>query len=1131
MATPNPSGLFETAIREIGLALQPIREIDSADALGDLFGRLGIVLPTDRLDPAWLSEMAAGVGDLADKLSVDEWDVVTGLEVADALRAIVSSASELPRKLRAALDPQVFQAIEAAIGELPKRLFDYLLATHLERNVPHVSHMLSLLGVIEQAGDEALPYVTFVWDRLPLLLTSPIDWADEAYLWRSGFAAQKFLERLGRVFRAFGFPGGIYKQLPVITAKLGHAADSNDGHYNTELRIPLVQVGTWPDPANYGLLGINLCEARSGKGPAGLAAYLYAAGAIRVDNIELSESLIGSLRASGSIGNGIGLLLEPDKRLTLMCDFLSSEQPGNAEAKITFVVQPAPKADDALTLLKLGDGAHVTARFGSLTLEAEKSATVEDICVDIAIDPIEFALGTCDGDGFLAAVLPKEPVRTPLSIGYSLSEGFRFHGGLELKRRIPLAKQLGPLFIQGIDMELTLESGGIGAAAAVSGSATIGPLTVAVERVGLEAKLDFSRPGLLGSADLDVAFLPPTGVGLSIAAGPLSGGGFLSFDKKKGEYAGAVQLQFGAVALTAVGILNTKMPGGSLIQGGYSLLVIICAKFAPIQLGMGFTLNGVGGLLGLHRTMNVDALRSGLRAGALDSILFPTDVVGRAAQLIETISTLFPVAPRRFLLAPMVRLGWGTPALLTCELGVLVELPSPVRVAVVGRIRLALPPDDERAVIVINLDTLGVILFEQGEVSIDASLYDSHIAGFPLTGDMALRARWKNAPMFALSAGGFHPAFQPPEGFPSLRRLALSVTRGDNPRLRLDAYLAITSNTVQFGGRAELYAEKAGFSVQAFMSLDTLIHLDPFGLEADLACGAAVRYGKKTICAVEFEGHLTGPAPWRVQGRARFKVLFVSYEISFNETFGAALPPPAAPENVERRVVDEVEKGANWTALPPTGVPAVSLRALPPGEKQFYVHPCGRTLMFQQRLVPLGIPLEVFGSAAIEGARCFKITSVKVGGATKETLPLREAFAPGQFFRLSDDERLSRPAFESFVSGFSFDFDGLDYDDLAADDAAELGYELVKADPARVGRVEAMPSTPVQRGSPLALSDRVLDIRVRDRSYAITRRDGDEQHAAPQLPRRFGSFTEAKAHLLAMGADRVRSFFIVEANS
>ena len=100
----------------------------------------------------------------------------------------------------------------------------------------------------------------------------------------------------------------------------------------------------------------------------------------------------------------------------------------------------------------------------------------------------------------------------------------------------------------------------------------------------------------------------------------------------------------------------------------------------------------------------------------------------------------------------------------------------------------------------LNFDALGVVDFDRGALAIDASLHDSTLAGYALAGDLALRLGWSDAPEFLLSLGGFHPHFTPPPGFPALRRL--SLVAGDNPQLRLAAYLAVTSNTVQVGARA-----------------------------------------------------------------------------------------------------------------------------------------------------------------------------------------------------------------------------------------------------------------------------------------------------------------------------------------
>jgi hypothetical protein len=48
-----------------------------------------------------------------------------------------------------------------------------------------------------------------------------------------------------------------------------------------------------------------------------------------------------------------------------------------------------------------------------------------------------------------------------------------------------------------------------------------------------------------------------------------------------------------------------------------SFVVLISAEFTPIQLGFGFTLVGVGGLLGINRSVAAEALGDAVRTGAL----------------------------------------------------------------------------------------------------------------------------------------------------------------------------------------------------------------------------------------------------------------------------------------------------------------------------------------------------------------------------------------------------------------------------------------------------------------------------------------------------------------------------------
>src|SRR6185436_6339701 len=110
----------------------------------------------------------------------------------------------------------------------------------------------------------------------------------------------------------------------------------------------------------------------------------------------------------------------------------------------------------------------------------------------------------------------------------------------------------------------------------------------------------------------------------------------------------------------------------------FSLLIIITAEFETgIQLGFGFKLIGVGGLLGLNRTMRLQPLMEGVRTGAVNGIMFPRDVVANAPRIISDLRTIFPPKEGTFLIGPMAKLGWGA-GIVTLSLGVIIEIPGNV---------------------------------------------------------------------------------------------------------------------------------------------------------------------------------------------------------------------------------------------------------------------------------------------------------------------------------------------------------------------------------------------------------------------------------------------------------------------
>ncbi|HEX9297147.1 MAG TPA: DUF6603 domain-containing protein [Polyangiaceae bacterium] len=70
--------------------------------------------------------------------------------------------------------------------------------------------------------------------------------------------------------------------------------------------------------------------------------------------------------------------------------------------------------------------------------------------------------------------------------------------------------------------------------------------------------------------------------------------------------------------------------------------------------------------------------------------------------------------------------------------------------------------------------------------TVAASLYDSTVVGYRISGDMAFRLSFGDQPNFALALGGLNPSYQPPPGFPELRRLGVDLGINGNPSLARD---------------------------------------------------------------------------------------------------------------------------------------------------------------------------------------------------------------------------------------------------------------------------------------------------------------------------------------------------------
>jgi len=580
---------------------------------------------------------------------------------------------------------------------------------------------------------------------------------------------------------------------------------------------------------------------------------------------------------------------------------------------------------------------------------------------------------------------------------------------------------LGVLDISGIVLQLADDPQGSSSILSItmSGSLALGPLTGSVKDVGVQMSIASADPGNFGPVNIgDYKIVPPSGMGMALEAPGFSGGGY--FEYSEGEYAGALELTiYELVSVKAIGILTTVMPDGGK---GFSLIIIISTEFMPgIQLGFGFALSGVGGLLSLNRTMVLDALREGVRDNSLDGFLFPDNPVKNAPKIISDMRVAFPVERGQFVFGPMAMLTWGTPVLISAELGVLVEVPNPFRLAILGVLKMVFPHEAAPALF-LQVNFLGAFDMEAQLITFDASLYDSRLTTMTLDGDMAFRLGWGDNPVFLFSAGGFHPAFVPPPlSLSEMRRMRITLVDCDNIKLTVEAYFAATSNTVQFGARADLYARAIGFVAEAYLGYDVLLQFSPFYFIANVYGGADISIGGKSLFTVTLDFVLEGPEPYIAKGYAGFKYLGLKKEFRINESWGDAKEEVYEQIDLISLVKGDLEKATNWESfIDKVDGRIVYLRAIPDVADKVVMDPAGE-LTVRQKVVPLNTPIEKFGHQVPQALTSYNLLA-EIGGValqSGEMTAVKDEFAPAVYKHVQDSMKLSIPSFAKFDNGIT----------------------------------------------------------------------------------------------------------------
>lgn len=911
-------------------------------------------------------------------------DVDLYLDLFLDLKGIVESLSSLPDVGKQLFEEMLYQYLDDYHPALLAFLKMFEVVTETEVPVPELYYSYTVKG--------------FHWNQLGQIF-NPGELVRRVYEWGGDFDHGNFLKDLQEFAIGFNVPAGMMNLPYEITRKLYYPnAGPNDevdesiwasirGLHIPFLFLPteegLIEAGVWVLP----------------KPSAGNSSYegvvILPYGELEQEQLfQLSETfrLIFGVNASGNTG----LALTPTGINSLFTD-------GDLGFSIDLIQERSGSRLYAI-------GTEKSSSLSYRSFSAQIRGSEDDFGFGFSLDNGIVRVQGGEGDGFIQSILPKDPFEISFDIGFgwSLKHGFYIRGGAGLDFSFPINKEFGPFIVNTIDLGLAFD-GNARFAVGFSGGVSIGPVYATVGKMGALAKLSDDEPGVFGNTGFSLAFQPPSEIGISIDAGGVKGGGFLAIDPP--QYFGILSLTFEETFdLTVMGLISTEMPGET---SGFSMIFSILAQFQPIQIGFGFALNGVGGLIGIHRSMNETGLRRVFKDHSLDAILFPENPIRNVSRILNAIETVFPAQKDRHSFGFMGLISWGG-FIVKGSVGILIEVGGPGKLALIGQISAELP-DEDTALVSLHMDVLGFIDFGKQFLSIDTSIYDSRILIFSLSGDMALRLSYHPSHAdFGLAIGGFFPGYRPKMQFPVMRRMLVKLGN-DFATVEFKSYFALTTNSVQIGANLYLKAGWDSVGVEGRAGFDALIQFSPFSFEARFYFYVRVKFLGASIASIDLNTTLTGPNPFHAYGYAKISLFFFSVKVDFDATFGKSRPEVTteiSPLNLLRKEAEDPRNiqyaQPNWS----TQDVILKEEAL----EQKFLDPAG-AIIFSQKSVPLQLEMERFAHTPPPGNERYLDISVE----SENEVPVMGKFAPAQFFEWTDKQKIQAPAFESFTSGKRWD--------------------------------------------------------------------------------------------------------------
>ncbi len=791
------------------------------------------------------------------------------------------------------------------------------------------------------------------------------------------------------------------------------------------------------DEKSFGLTVVPVPETADDlPGAGGPAMWLQFDGDLTSD-IDLGRGV--TLRMRGHADAGVFLRLD---ELPGVNDEVGAG--GGIEAELTWTPEVPPPEPVASNSGGPSGGAAISLGGASLIAYAGGGVTTNGMAADdlgigfrlsklrLAITPKSAVLGS----------LVRTSFTTSLDIGLFWSKrlGLYIEGGSGLDLYLALRRSIGSGWLGATlsyvritgTLDQKAEGTRLGLQATMGLELSFLRATLILDGLGAGLFANTRKPGgnLLGISHIEGDTIVPTGIGLKLDWGPVKGGGFFSYDEQLDRYSGAVEIGLGSKwALRGVGFCEPprdQPPTGAFQATRDRTTTLVTATFEQDIPSPGFTVSGIGFLFGLHRRANPDAMRDALPSGAIEAVLFPHDPLGRTAELVDSLATMFPAAREDadthvfgVLLEGSFAGGYAT-----VKIGFLFEFGtgSANLSRVLVPFSLEAGPGGELAR-VFSLKVLGLGHYDPstGDLEINAVLRNSHLCGGDLNGglvvfhgdpdpDDADRSRGT-----FVSVGGYHPSYYAGKGPRRARvdqRLSIVIARGQAVKLEVSFYVAFVPGGVHLGMRGHLFAQAAGFGIDGKLWFDGVTNWTFDDFTVNIGGSVALILFSRTITELELEGEVQGQTPWRISGSVSFKLLWWSVSKSFCKDWSDETSTIEQTVSLRDELAAALDDPLNYPRTAPVGV------TLTNAARDGIWNAPEQPLRLVQKVAPFEIQIDRVGRTPLAAPTTIHLDSVAIDGDAASHDLVTSEFAPAAYLSLDTDAAVRAPVAEIWPAGF-----------------------------------------------------------------------------------------------------------------